>query len=820
MDAEAQPQPTTATALTPQAIQAPQGAAAIDVVAAEKETLAIGSATKESVVAQTTAAVLASAVAPIAAHEVKESGMAASPGAAAPKTIAPTSNDTNREMAAHTSSALGSAVVELGSVEGENAPRLPVHPASNAMSSAPKAEESTGSAAAAQVVSALVMPASPEAVNEADSDGVNTMASHEAFATSKAPKNATLSALTLVEASPCEGEQTGEPSISGSTMVPRLPGDVSPVTVESRALAGTVLAPQGPSGDDANHTVSNAAVAVAQVLGNVSTGASPAHAKPSVVTEDQAITLACISETDNSWTLSQSASDADAPAKVVLDPPEVVLDPPEAEAILLAKAETVALLAAKAAKAQAIAEAAVAEVRALQTDAISVGRLAEQEDKGGVHGARRSHAEATFPRGATSGRQSELEATAATLINSHSRRLLSKNAVHRRREERVAVCMYEYHARRGSAGDRDTGVANACKSTGSGSQGAEEEPHRKASPTRNRNMPAKPDLAYIAGQWDPQAMAEAAARATAIARAEEEARRIPTKDRSAAEKPYQPRECRRKPRPPSIPLARTISPRALRTKKQCSVESLAHPHSIHNALGDDGSKMEQGEADERFHSKQQRHQASPAALFHELPDPADVMYLPDRTSSLAWTAYASNRARGDAPPRERASARERRQPEYELPPVMPPRFLDAMGVSPRQSKRPPPSSIRQAYEASEELAQRFSRMELELALQQHKNNMMWWQGVSPREESSVPVQSRLFNLEASVLHRGQGKQRNIMAAYGASNIGERRISTSDLDRLAMPKGLGGPPPRFPPVKGAIDGRPDLLRRLAEGPATR
>jgi len=48
--------------------------------------------------------------------------------------------------------------------------------------------------------------------------------------------------------------------------------------------------------------------------------------------------------------------------------------------------------------------------------------------------------------------------------------------------------------------------------------------------------------------------------------------------------------------------------------------------------------------------------------------------------------------------------------------------------------------------------------------------------------------------------RAPGKHETMMAAYGTSDLGERRLNAHDLDRLAMPKGLG---PRFPPVKGAV-----------------
>jgi hypothetical protein len=48
------------------------------------------------------------------------------------------------------------------------------------------------------------------------------------------------------------------------------------------------------------------------------------------------------------------------------------------------------------------------------------------------------------------------------------------------------------------------------------------------------------------------------------------------------------------------------------------------------------------------------------------------------------------------------------------------------------------------------------------------------------------------------------------AAYGAVEVGGRRIATSDLERLAMPKGLGEAMRFLPPVRGAAEAEPSVL----------
>jgi len=47
------------------------------------------------------------------------------------------------------------------------------------------------------------------------------------------------------------------------------------------------------------------------------------------------------------------------------------------------------------------------------------------------------------------------------------------------------------------------------------------------------------------------------------------------------------------------------------------------------------------------------------------------------------------------------------------------------------------------------------------------------------------------------------------AAYGSAEVGERRIAPSDLERLAMPKGLVGAVRFLPPVRGAVETEPSV-----------
>ena len=100
----------------------------------------------------------------------------------------------------------------------------------------------------------------------------------------------------------------------------------------------------------------------------------------------------------------------------------------------------------------------------------------------------------------------------------------------------------------------------------------------------------------ILGVWDADALAAAAARASDLASATDETRRIPTKERSPTEEPYMRPDRRRPSRPPPIPLVGQPKPPAIPQGGHASPRAarLATPPQAPGSIGRGGGGTSSG----------------------------------------------------------------------------------------------------------------------------------------------------------------------------------------------------------------------------------
>jgi hypothetical protein len=444
----------------------------------------------------------------------------------------------------------------------------------------------------------------------------------------------------------------------------------------------------------------------------------------------------------------------------------------------------------------------------------AVGRP-EATMRGATERPNSTASQAAGVRGSVYGRVvGEGEAAAATTINSHVRRLQGRERAQEVREEKLEACMRERSEAPHPAVSHSS-RADTVAITNTGSNLSLPVPVASAQGAGKRVNPS-----VTLTLWDSAAMAEAAARATALAATlagvEEEQTETPSAHPSETQMPR--RDGRRKPRRPTNPQGQTPPSRAGRAKETLKLEGESSARaptgrawaspvtSARTAVPPPGPPLGPPPG------PRPRTQAS-TVLFHESSNRAGDVYVPDLRASLEWTAYATKRARADTarerfPPRPDGSSPPTHHEEgHALPPLIPLHLLESMGLSPHGARMPlPPTELEGRYGGGQHI---YSTMDGMHGIQQHEAETARRQRELFYSKQAAPVQgdggTSLRRDASGAALKTPSKQRNFYTAYGVVDMAERRIASSDLNRLAMPKGLGGAVRLLPPVRGAIDG---------------
>jgi hypothetical protein len=306
-----------------------------------------------------------------------------------------------------------------------------------------------------------------------------------------------------------------------------------------------------------------------------------------------------------------------------------------------------------------------------------------------------------------------------------------------------------------------------------------------------------------AGRWNPSALASAAAAAAAEAERAAAAKVFPKRARTPAQTSsetggdtsdpqWMPRPPPAPP-PPAPPLGRR-SPRPPHAEEPPASTPRAEAQTTPAAWG----TPEAGVVPPKKTGPSTRSRAS-LVLFNQ-PGGAESIYLPEKNASVGWTLYATNRVR---------SRSERETPPvngpYALPPVILPRILEALALSPRYLPMQRSVEVKvERWRGGAHLEHRYAAVDVERALQEQEAQVVERaRKLLQGNESAASIGlSHLLRSDASLeriagrapaTDRTKIKHLSIRERYGIAGLnysGERKLRSQDLDRLALPKGLG------------------------------